>query len=241
MFGDEEVKEEVEEEVVEEEEKGKEEKEETAEEKIQRLETQNAEFIEKEKNMLNEHSQLGRRNKELLDRQDNSDKRLNELIRNMNQPKEVNENYINMDDPAERSKWFKQEAMGLMSEQDREQKEFSDQYDKDVDKILKERETDAEEYEYIKGALETQKRNIVDDTKLSAELNIDKVSTKYWKEKASGATNKTLNLKRDTAKGAGVGGSGTVEPTKKKAVDTPAMASLRKSIATEKQMRVGDW
>ncbi len=235
MLADEEVKDEVEEEVELEEEEKKEV--ETPEEKMQRLETQNAEFIEKEKSMMNEHSQLGRRNKELLDRQDKADARLAELAANMNKPKQEDAGFRDLNDPAEANKWFDEKVNERMAKDDREQKEYSTQYDKDVDKLLDERGVDAEEREFIMSGLEKQKKNMFDDTRLSAEVNIDKVSNTYWKEKATGATNKTLNLKRDTAKGAGVGGTGTAEPTKKKTVDTPAMTSLKSAFATEKQMR----
>ena len=234
MAGEEEVKPEVEEEV---EKKEEEKKEETPEEKMARLETENAQFIEDKKSMMNEHSQLGRRNKELLERQDSTDARLADLIANMNTTKPEDPEYRDLSNPGEFKKAFREEASKMMSEQDRLDKEFSNRYDKDVDKVLDERGVEAEEREFIMNGLEKQKKNMFDDTRLSAEVNIDKVSNTYWKEKANGATSKTLNLKRDKAVSAGVGGQGTIEPTKKKVADTPAMASLRDAFAMEKKMR----
>ncbi len=214
-------------------------KQETPEEKMARLEEQNTEFTAKEKTMMEEHSQLGRRNKELVERQDKSDeniRKLTETIRSMNAPKTEDAGFRDLNDPVVADKWFDEKVNERVGKENREQTEYAKQYDKDVDTILEGR--DAEEREFIMAGLEKQKKNMFNDPKLDAEYNIDKVSTKYWKEKAMGGNNTPLNLKRDKATNTGVGGESTVSPTAtKKVVETPEMAKLRNQFADYDKMK----
>jgi len=210
--------------------------EETPEAKIERLEGEKVALEKRHESLMNDQSTLGRRYKDLQSGQTATDSRIAELeaqLRQVATPKEEGSGYLDMNDPAVAKKWFHEQARELMSEENRQQKAYEIQYEKNVRDLLEENEEmSADERKTIYDILETQKDNMFNDPLQDAQWNIEKSQLKMYKGIATGKVAKNPNIRQEKAVGTGVGGGGTVETTtKKKEVDSPEIAKLKETMA----------
>jgi len=214
-------------------------KKETPEEKMARLETENVAFTEKEKTLLQDQSLLGRRYKELQEGQDYTNRtiqNLNEEIANLKTPKKDTD-FRDLNDPLEADKWFNEKVNERIGIDNKAQREYSNDYERRIKKLEDDDSISAEERKAVHGILEKQKDNIFNDPQRDAEWNFKEAQRLYYREQLSDTTPKNLNLKRDKLKGGGVGGDGTIEPTKKKADEGPEATKIKAAFAMEKKMR----
>ncbi len=212
---------------------------ETPEQEIERLKAEKAKLEEDKQKHNQEKSHLGVKFQELVRNQELSVGTINNMkseIDSLKAPKE-DENYLDMNDPKTRDRWFDKRVNDRINSDNTAQKEYSNQYDRDIRKLVEDEGMDAEEKEAVYAKLKTQKDNVFNDPTRDAGHNLREAQRLYYKEKLSGSVTKNLNLKKDKPVGTGVGGGGTQEGTKKKAPESPELAKLRESIARAKELR----
>ena len=217
--------------------------EETPEQKIERLEGEKAKLEEDKQKHNQEKSHLGVKFQELVRNQELSAGTISNMkteIDSLKAPKE-DENFLDMNDPKTRDRWFDQRVNDRINNDNKEQRQYTNQYEREVKKLEDEEKmngVDAEERDGVHKILEgEQKENKFNEPIEDAKYNYEKAQRLYYKEKLSGSTTKNLNLKKEKPVGTGVGGGGTQEGTKKKPPELPELVKLREAMSRAKELR----
>lgn len=224
MAGEEEVKEEeVKEEEVVAEETEEEVQEESLEDKIARLQAENDALAKEKKEYHEEKSRLGRRTREAEERQLAFEQKLREIESRManasgsNQTIEEDIDSI-ISDPVRFKSYIKRIAdeeinTRVQSESARE-KQYAEEYHKEIMKLKEDEGMDDNTFEKVDKLLETRFKDYhTGDGKVDASMNFLKAAKEYYKS-GDVESRKPLNLKKDKATGAGVGGPTTVSKSK---------------------------
>lgn len=253
MSGEEEVKDEVVQEGQEEEVKA----EETVEDKLARLEAENAEYLKekedwqkREKILSDERANLGRRNKAEADAQMlNMQQQLSQLqsqITGANNQADLKTRISNTDlsDPDAMlnlitdvsTQIADQRINNTISTQSEREKTYQTDYERTIDEMG--RNLDPALYAEIRAKLETRTGGEYCHTGIGAQdamTNFQEARADVFEERVTNGA-KPLNLKKDTVSGAGVGGKGTIEETRKKSVKlSPEVEKLAASLGRDKE------
>ncbi len=213
--------------------------EETPEQEIERLKAEKVKWEEDRQKFNQEKSHLGVKFQELVRNQELSAGTISNMkseIDSLKAPKQDPE-FRDLNDPAVADRWFEDKVNQRINKDNTAQKEYSNQYDRDIRKLVEDEGMDAEEKEAVYAKLETQKDNVFNDSARDAEHNLREAQRLYYKEKLSGSATKNLNLKKEKPVGTGVGGGGTQEGTKKKPPESPELVKLREAMSRAKELR----